>query len=115
MEPQLWSAVSCALASASWQSDMPGICLSLIFPHKSAREQTLRTKRNRTEIVVRRHGAVARKPVTNHHPRSMLLQPALLASQCLTVATRVARAHTGRPREADHVTTLIYTTVKLAR
>ena len=58
MEPQLWSEVSCALASASWQSDMVGICRSLIFPRKNAWERTLRTKRNRTEIVVHRRGAV---------------------------------------------------------
>jgi uncharacterized protein involved in response to NO len=30
-----------------------------------------------------------------------------LALLCLAVMTRVARAHTGQPLEADHVTTLI--------
>jgi uncharacterized protein involved in response to NO len=37
-----------------------------------------------------------------------------ISTMVLAVMTRVARGHTGRPLEADHVTTIIYATVTLA-
>lgn len=37
-----------------------------------------------------------------------------IGTMVLAVMTRVARGHTGRPLEADHVTTLIYAAVTLA-
>ncbi len=37
-----------------------------------------------------------------------------IGTMVLAVMTRVTRGHTGRPLEADHVTTLIYATVTLA-